>query len=216
MSTYESLPFVSHLCADYYPNCIVQFKGLPNIHSVRKSFQQLRSLLASDDQIRYVFVCILITKCTSQAWVVDMWFISLLLSYVHGILAEPLGYNCPNKFFTNSYLLLLWWTNSIYITWMGLLAWCLLANNYLVGLNFRGYMNVTINRCICATMHAESARNSFTCLYIIASFLTWKLASGSAIFLNWWVYPVRWSVWFMTLPSLYSFTVLMVGTEQLK
>ncbi len=38
--------------ADYYPNCDVQFKGLPNIHSVRKSFQLLRNTLASEDQTR--------------------------------------------------------------------------------------------------------------------------------------------------------------------
>ena len=30
---------------DYYPNCEVQFKGLPNIHTVQKSFVSLRSLV---------------------------------------------------------------------------------------------------------------------------------------------------------------------------
>lgn len=35
---------------DYYPNCDVEFKGLPNIHTVRKSFQQLRATLMAEDQ----------------------------------------------------------------------------------------------------------------------------------------------------------------------
>ena len=35
--------------SDYYPNCEIVYKNLPNIHSVRKSFQQLRNLLLYDD-----------------------------------------------------------------------------------------------------------------------------------------------------------------------
>ena len=38
--------------SDYYSNCEIQYKSLPNIHSVRKSFQQLRAVLNSDDQAK--------------------------------------------------------------------------------------------------------------------------------------------------------------------
>ncbi|CAI7995962.1 Myotubularin-related protein 3 [Geodia barretti] len=41
-------------CTDYYPNCEVVYKNLPNIHSVRKSFQQLRSALLNDDQSNFL------------------------------------------------------------------------------------------------------------------------------------------------------------------
>ena len=53
------IPFINFFatfCAilDYYPNCEVQYKCLPNIHAVRKSFLQLRAMLMSDDQVKYV------------------------------------------------------------------------------------------------------------------------------------------------------------------
>lgn len=32
---------------EYYQNCEIQFVGLPNIHTIRKSFQQLRTLCCS-------------------------------------------------------------------------------------------------------------------------------------------------------------------------
>ena len=35
---------------EYYQKCEVQFMGLANIHSIRSSFQQLRTLLASETQ----------------------------------------------------------------------------------------------------------------------------------------------------------------------
>lgn len=37
-----------HVCltVEYYPNCEVVFMGMANIHSIRKSFQCLRSLCA--------------------------------------------------------------------------------------------------------------------------------------------------------------------------
>ncbi|XP_064392671.1 myotubularin-related protein 4-like isoform X2 [Halichondria panicea] len=41
-------------CTDYYPNCEIFYKGLPNIHTVRKSFQQLRTTLISEDQTNYL------------------------------------------------------------------------------------------------------------------------------------------------------------------
>lgn len=34
-------------CAEYYPNCEVQFMGLANIHSIRKSFHMVRALCSS-------------------------------------------------------------------------------------------------------------------------------------------------------------------------
>ncbi|XP_014664007.1 PREDICTED: myotubularin-related protein 3-like isoform X2 [Priapulus caudatus] len=34
-------------CAEYYPNCDIQFMGLANIHAIRKSFQAMRQLCAS-------------------------------------------------------------------------------------------------------------------------------------------------------------------------
>ncbi|XP_064461216.1 myotubularin-related protein 4-like isoform X5 [Ornithodoros turicata] len=34
-------------CPEYYPNCEVQFMGLANIHSIRKSFQTLRAVCSS-------------------------------------------------------------------------------------------------------------------------------------------------------------------------
>ncbi|XP_078680915.1 phosphatidylinositol-3,5-bisphosphate 3-phosphatase MTMR3-like [Branchiostoma floridae x Branchiostoma belcheri] len=34
-------------CPEYYPNCEVQFMGLANIHSIRKSFQTVRALCSS-------------------------------------------------------------------------------------------------------------------------------------------------------------------------
>lgn len=34
-------------CPDYYPNCEVQFMGLANIHSIRKSFHAVRALCSS-------------------------------------------------------------------------------------------------------------------------------------------------------------------------
>ncbi|XP_065333653.1 myotubularin-related protein 3 isoform X1 [Cloeon dipterum] len=36
-------------CAEYYPNCIIAFMNLSNIHAVRKSCQVLRTLCALDD-----------------------------------------------------------------------------------------------------------------------------------------------------------------------
>ncbi|KAL0194399.1 hypothetical protein M9458_012695, partial [Cirrhinus mrigala] len=33
-------------CPEYYPNCEVMFMGMANIHSIRKSFQCLRTLCA--------------------------------------------------------------------------------------------------------------------------------------------------------------------------
>ena len=48
LSPSPSLPLCLH--SDYYPNCEVVYKNLPNIHSVRKSFQQLRTVLLSEDQ----------------------------------------------------------------------------------------------------------------------------------------------------------------------
>jgi len=36
---------MSYITIDYYPMCEVQFKGLPNIHTVQKSFVSLRSLV---------------------------------------------------------------------------------------------------------------------------------------------------------------------------
>ena len=39
-------------CQEYYPNCEVHHKGLPNIHSVRRSFQQMQMVLASEDQAK--------------------------------------------------------------------------------------------------------------------------------------------------------------------
>jgi myotubularin-related protein 3/4 len=41
-------------CTDYYPNCEIVYKNVPNIHSVRKSFQQLRNLLLCDDQSNFL------------------------------------------------------------------------------------------------------------------------------------------------------------------
>ncbi|XP_051523261.1 myotubularin-related protein 3-like isoform X3 [Myxocyprinus asiaticus] len=35
-------------CPEYYPNCEVMFMGMANIHSIRKSFQCLRTLCAQD------------------------------------------------------------------------------------------------------------------------------------------------------------------------
>lgn len=37
---------------DYYLNCEIVYKGLPNIHSVRNSFTSLRSLLSGTEQLR--------------------------------------------------------------------------------------------------------------------------------------------------------------------
>ncbi|CAF4886516.1 unnamed protein product [Pieris macdunnoughi] len=37
-------------CAQYYPLADIQFMSLPNIHHVRKSFQQMRDLIADNDQ----------------------------------------------------------------------------------------------------------------------------------------------------------------------
>ena len=39
---------------DYYSNCEIKYKGLANIHSIRKSFQSLRTLLSGGDQTRYI------------------------------------------------------------------------------------------------------------------------------------------------------------------
>ena len=39
---------------DYYPNCDIFYKGLPNIHTVRKSFHQMRAVLNSEDQTKSV------------------------------------------------------------------------------------------------------------------------------------------------------------------
>ena len=41
---------------DYYSNCEIRYKGLPNIHSVRRSFLTLRSLMMNDDHIRYISI----------------------------------------------------------------------------------------------------------------------------------------------------------------
>ena len=47
-----SLVFITPAClpprTEYYSNCEVQYKGLPNIHDVYRSFSDLRSLLASN------------------------------------------------------------------------------------------------------------------------------------------------------------------------
>ena len=54
-------------CPEYYPNCEIQYKGLPNIHTVRKSFMLLRNLLVTDDQNRYMCVlcvCVCVCVCT--------------------------------------------------------------------------------------------------------------------------------------------------------
>lgn len=34
-------------CAEYYPNIVMKFMNLANIHYIRKSFQTLRQLCAS-------------------------------------------------------------------------------------------------------------------------------------------------------------------------
>lgn len=40
---------------EYYTNCDIEFMNLPNIHAVRASFNQLRSLLSSNtDNARLV------------------------------------------------------------------------------------------------------------------------------------------------------------------
>ena len=40
-------------CPEYYPNCEIQFMSLANIHSIRRSFQALRTLCgAPPDQAR--------------------------------------------------------------------------------------------------------------------------------------------------------------------
>ncbi len=36
------------LASEYYQKCEVQFMGLANIHTIRASFQQLRSLLSTE------------------------------------------------------------------------------------------------------------------------------------------------------------------------
>lgn len=45
---------------DYYPNCEIRYKGLANIHSVRKSFVGLRALLS---QNRYTGIAVTNTSC---------------------------------------------------------------------------------------------------------------------------------------------------------
>lgn len=41
-------------CQEYYPNCDIQFMGLPNIHAIRKSFQSVRALcLMGSDQTNW-------------------------------------------------------------------------------------------------------------------------------------------------------------------
>lgn len=42
-------------CAQYYPSADIQFMSMPNIHHVRRSFQQMRALAAdSSDQTKSV------------------------------------------------------------------------------------------------------------------------------------------------------------------
>ena len=50
---------VISIMIDYYPNCEVQFKGLPNIHTVQKSFVSLRSLVheGESDGCVCMYVC---------------------------------------------------------------------------------------------------------------------------------------------------------------
>ncbi|XP_071946377.1 phosphatidylinositol-3,5-bisphosphate 3-phosphatase MTMR3-like isoform X2 [Antedon mediterranea] len=36
-------------CSEYYPSCEIQFMGLPNIHSVRKTFHSIRSICSSSE-----------------------------------------------------------------------------------------------------------------------------------------------------------------------
>jgi len=39
--------------SEYYPNCEIQFMGLPNIHAIRKSFHGVRALcLLGQEQIK--------------------------------------------------------------------------------------------------------------------------------------------------------------------
>ena len=47
--------YVISIMIDYYPNCEVQFKGLPNIHAVQKSFVSLRSLVHEGGSDGYVY-----------------------------------------------------------------------------------------------------------------------------------------------------------------
>ena len=42
--------------SEYYKNCDIEFMNLPNIHAVRASFSQLRSIFSSNtDSARYVW-----------------------------------------------------------------------------------------------------------------------------------------------------------------
>lgn len=48
---------------DYYKCCEVQFKGLPNIHAVQKSFVMLRSLISEGDPNRFHYYIALLVSC---------------------------------------------------------------------------------------------------------------------------------------------------------
>lgn len=39
-----------HYFVEYYPNCKIQFMGLANIHSIRKSFQSLQELCCRQEE----------------------------------------------------------------------------------------------------------------------------------------------------------------------
>ena len=73
---------VASLCVcpatEYYMNCEIQFMGLANIHSIRKSFYALRTLCSGmPDQQGYVTFCVvyltiyLIRLITFYGWPLD-------------------------------------------------------------------------------------------------------------------------------------------------
>ena len=69
--------------SDYYPNCEVQYKCLPNIHAVRKSFLQLRAVLMSDDQLKYVeCVCVCVCVCVCMYVCVCVCAVPVFM-YIH-------------------------------------------------------------------------------------------------------------------------------------
>ncbi len=49
------IPLSNAVCVEYYPSCEVMFMGMANIHSIRKSFQSLRTLCAQvPDPVKWV------------------------------------------------------------------------------------------------------------------------------------------------------------------
>ena len=79
------------LLIEYYPGCEVLFMNLANIHTIRKSFQSLRTLCSGPrDATKYVFVLLIyLFQCSSLhshshliqlCW---MWSRSLLVYYGH-------------------------------------------------------------------------------------------------------------------------------------